>query len=157
MEFAGRIQIFAMQASIYGKENMKYFFLIRKLLASAVFFGISTAASAVMTVGDFRAAQKAPKDDPNRTAILMYLYGAASAFHIANLEVQQRGHPPLYCRPSMLRLNGSNYWDLVDQALKTRRNSTLSNDTQLSMVLVSELMDAFPCFNSHPQNPIKQE
>lgn len=125
--------------------------LFRCTFVSAVLLGICTTVSGAMTVGDFRMAQKSPKDAPHRSAVLMYLYGAASAFHIADLEVQQRGHPPLYCRPPALRLNGANYWDLVNQALKKRSNIGLSNDTQLSMVLVSELLDAFPCGKSQQQ------
>jgi len=72
--------------------------------------------------------------------------GIGQGIFWANISLKAYGKEPIYCQPSKLALNQSNYVDLVNrQITKRQKLGTLKGDESLGMLLVFALKETFPC------------
>ena len=72
--------------------------------------------------------------------------GIGQGIFWANISLKAIGKEPIYCQPSKLALNRSNYVDLVNgQIAKQQKSGILKGDESLGMLLVFALRETFPC------------
>jgi hypothetical protein len=114
--------------------------MLRKLLFALV-------ASFLMSIASARAeitVEAYLKKDPDLNFLnSVWLFGVQSGFAWANAENVNHGRPPMYCQPEHLTITRGQTISILDDFIK--KNPALPIDTEISLVLLLALQDAFPC------------
>jgi hypothetical protein len=73
-----------------------------------------------------------------------YIDGVATGFLVANVELDRRKKPLLYCQPPNLAMNTEMYLSILDKKVK-ERESTVPADLPVELLLLEGLTEALPC------------
>ena len=108
------------------------------LSAVAILLASNGGSAEELTVKDYDAAKaKLPE-------FKLYFTGVGRGAFWLNANLPTHGGKPLFCPPEKLGLNGENYTDVLEEAVKRYRKS-VSPEMSLDALLIQGLMDTFPC------------
>lgn len=92
-----------------------------------------------------------PDNEAMRVMGRMYLDGAFSGLMAANVRAPRHGGVAAFCMPGDLALTTTQLEEIVYKAADKR---SAKGDTPVSMLLLSGLVDTYPCEKSEgPKNP----
>ena len=99
-------------------------------------------ASAGMTVKAYKASKAAGGSNWNITKI--YIHGLAVAFMYANIDLDQRHQPMIYCKPESFSLVEDNLIEILDTNIADKRLA-LPDYAPIEGILLQGLKASFPC------------
>jgi hypothetical protein len=122
---------------------------MKRIPCVVLVFVLPSLLSAQVLLSNYDAARKAQD-------FKGYIHGVGVGFFWANSELTVNKHAPLYCQPEKLALNGDNYVEMLDAAVKDYRALVAEGKTQLppdpyiELLLLKQLERVFPCQSPKP-------
>ena len=110
----------------------------RVALIALISIALIFAARAELTVADYERS----KDESQTIA---YVIGIGTAYAWTNVSLLRDMQKPLYCPPLHLAVNGSNYIDLLNDAISSAKANNVSLDIPIPLLLLEQLKFTFPC------------
>jgi hypothetical protein len=114
--------------------------LMLGMVLSALLLG--SQANAEVTIKAYKASKAAGGNNWNITKI--YIHGLATAFMYANIDLDQRHQPMIYCKPESFSLVEDNLLDLLDTNIADKKLA-LPDSFPIEGVLLQGLKATFPC------------
>lgn len=110
------------------------------LFSAAILVGSS--ATADLNTDDF--LEYLTTSEESKGIALVYINAAFSAFQVANLELEDRGQPPIFCMPETLRVTEQEMAGWVEEELILVQIPK-GSDVPVTIALREVLMTRFPC------------
>ena len=117
---------------------MKKFIIRSVALTAFAAMALTTAVRAELTAADFERSK-------NDNQAVAYVIGIGTAYAWANVSLLRDMQKPLYCPPLHLAVNGSNYIDLLNDAISSAKANNVSLDIPIPLLLLEQLKFTFPC------------
>jgi hypothetical protein len=117
--------------------------LLHCLIATTLLlFAASPASAEILVTGYKQLRAVGPVSD----GIKAYITGLGDGYLGANIELEIRGMPRLYCQAA-IRLNGDNYVSMIDSEIERYEKSVgaYPSGTDIGIVLLEALKHTFPC------------
>jgi hypothetical protein len=110
--------------------------------ALLTFFIASPASADLLVTGYKKLKAIGPLSDSTK----LYITGVGDGYVGANIELEARGLPKLYCQAS-IRLNGDNYVSMIDSEIERYEKGAGSYPPgiDIGLVLLESLKHTFPC------------
>lgn len=109
-----------------------------KVIFCALLLAIGNTCFAFTSADQFLHRLETASDGFDR----VYIQGVGNGFMWANINLKVTGQKRQYCQIESISLNSDNYIDIVKKTIA--KNPTERNDP-IEMVLLSGLIDTFPC------------
>lgn len=103
---------------------------------------LASSVSADMNTEDFTEYLNTSPE--TKGIALLYLNAALSAFQVANLELEERNQPPIFCMPGTLRVTEEDMAMWVEDALM-KVQLPAGSDVPVTIALREVLTQRFPC------------
>lgn len=126
------------------KASISHWFKVGLLaIGIVIVFSFVSIAQAEVKVKEYMAMKGREKE-----AITFYIAGVGVGTVCANMELRDRGKPPLYCPPRKLTLTADNYSRILDDEIeRAMKNVGLQKiqDFPTEIILLNGLINTFPC------------
>lgn len=115
---------------------------MKKMLLVLGMVLFASQANAQVTIKAYKASKAAGGN--NWTITKIYIHGLAVAFMYANIDLDQRHQPMIYCKPESFSLVEDNLLELLDTNIADKRLA-LPDSLPIEGVLLQGLKATFPC------------
>ena len=116
--------------------------LLMKIIISFFLSVLLVNPAIALGVKEYKQLKKESPD-----FIKTFIGGIGAGYSYSNIVLEKKGRPPLYCPPSKVALNASNYVQIIDKKIvefkKIEFPDTVNVDVELLLYL--GLVEAFPC------------
>jgi hypothetical protein len=115
---------------------------MKKFLLMIVLLLLASQVNAGVSVKTYKASKAAGGHD--WTTMKIYINGLAVAFMYANIDLDQRHQPMIYCKPEKFDLMNDHLIEILDTNIADKRLA-LPDYAPIEGILLQGLKASFPC------------